>query len=146
MIKVERGPINFWTVGSIVIGVVVQAFIAGGIWASLNYSIVDVKDSVARETQARIERSGQIDDNLKNIQSQLPTIQQLQWNVNQLVQQAADARDANKQTNERISRYIEANTAKLDGIQASLNTVSTQVAVILSRVGPEKPQKFGGLP
>lgn len=118
--QIERRPVSLPQVIGWFVIVVVQAFIAGGVYISFQYRLSQIEESTD-------DREIQIDAKFAGIKASTDAIPNLTYRLGQ-----AEERD--KAQDARIDRIVEGITTKLDAINASVNAVRTDVQVLSSKV------------
>jgi chromosome segregation ATPase len=118
--KPEINPAHFI---AIVGGALVNAFIIGGVWVSLNRDIADI-----RQAQERTQKA------LDDTQQQVSQITPLSFQTTRALEAAAENKKGIEAANARIDRVVESFGGKLDAITESVNKVATQVQVLSSKL------------
>lgn len=145
MIRIEKTPLNIWTLIALAVTMVLNAFGAGVLYNQFNNRMDGFDAKLASESAARMDRSLQVDNTLQGITAKMPTITQLEWNGQQLANQLQELRKANEQTNERLTRFVETNNAKLDGLVSNVNDIRLSVSVIATKLDVQTPSRKQGL-
>ncbi|MBB3608692.1 prefoldin subunit 5 [Rhizobium sp. BK602] len=121
-ISVKKPEINPAHFIAIIGGALVNAFIIGGVWVSLNRDIADLRSSQDR-TQKALDATAQ----------QVSQIAPLSFQTTRALEAGAENKKAIELTNARIDRVAESIGGKLDTAIDSINKVSTQVQVLSSK-------------
>lgn len=117
---IEKRPVTLPQVVGWVTIVIVQAFIAGGVYISFQYRLTEME-------RYRVERSAQTDAKFAEIKTATDAIPNLTYRLGQ-----SEERD--KAQDARMDRIVESITNKLDVINENVNGVRTDVRVLSSRV------------
>lgn len=144
-VEIERPKINPAHFIAIVAGAVVNAFIVGGVYVSINRDIADI-------SQKQIQLSARIDveaadrkdllkgyqDSMNNMQKDIAQIQPLSFQSTRALEASAENKKTTeegiKNVNERMDRIVGAFSGKLDVLVETVNKVSTQVQVFGSKL------------
>lgn len=124
----EKARLNVWNLAGFVLGIAVTAFGWG-----ITYN------SMTTANAAAVREIGKLSDDVKDIQSQMPQIAQLQFQATaaagQIAQNKATSDEQNKATNARMDRFVETLGGKVDLMTDSLNKLVTRVEVLSTRMG-----------
>lgn len=120
----EKARVNVWNIGGFVVAIVVTAFGWGVTYNTMTTNNTNAKDAIA-----------DVRDDIKNINSQLPQITQLQFQVTRVVEQLAETKSGVTAVNERVDRVVNSFGEKLDTISTNVNKVITRVEVLTNQMG-----------
>lgn len=144
-IEIEKpriNPVHFIAiVGGAVMGIIVNSFVLGGVWISLNNTIDDLKKTQAALSQRfeqaaadRKEREKARQQTLDSMNTQIGQIQPLQFQQSRMLEQITENKTAIIETNKRTDRVVESFGGKLDTVIDNVNKVATQVQVLSSKL------------
>lgn len=140
-IEIEKPRINPVHFIAIVGGIIVNAFVLGGVWVSLNNTIDDLKKTQAdlairfdQEAADRKDRQKSYQQTLDGMNTQIGEIQPLQFQQSRIIEQITENKTAVAETNKRIDRVVESFGGKLDTVIDNVNKVATQVQVLSSKL------------
>ncbi|NTF87477.1 hypothetical protein G6L46_10105 [Agrobacterium rhizogenes] len=122
-IKIQKPTLNPVHFMAIVGGALVNAFIIGGVWVSLNRDIADIRSAQDR-TQKVID----------NTQQQVSQIPPLSFQTTRALEATAENKKGIEAANSRIDRVVETFGGKLDTAIDNINKVATQVQVLSSKL------------
>jgi ABC-type transporter Mla subunit MlaD len=83
-----------------------------------------------------------LESDLKAIRTQLPQIDQLQFQQQRASEQIAETKAATVETNRRVDRLVEQFGDKLDAIVDAVGKLSTRVEVLTTRVADKKTSQL----
>jgi uncharacterized phage infection (PIP) family protein YhgE len=83
-----------------------------------------------------------LESDLKAIRTQLPQIDQLQFQQQRANEQIAETKAATVETNRRVDRLVEQFGDKLDTIVDAVGKLSTRVEVLTTRVADKKTSQL----
>jgi methyl-accepting chemotaxis protein len=140
--KPRLNPIHF---AAIIGGALLNAFIVGGVYVSINRDIADIsKKQVELSTRIDGEASDRKDllkgyqDSLNGMQKDISQIQPLSYQATRALESSSENKKATeeglKNVNERMDRVVGAFSGKLDVLVETVNKVSTQVQVFGSKL------------
>ena len=145
MIKIERASVNLWSMGALVVGIGATCFGWGITYSTLTSQIDGLRTELRTEVSNRVERSADVNEQLKDIKADLVVTGSLQYETKRLGEQIQETRRITDETNQRINRYMELNGDKLDKITDAVAKISTQVEVISNKIGAGPPRKYGAV-
>jgi hypothetical protein len=126
-IEIEKPKINVPHFAAIIAGIIINAFIAGGIWVSINRDIQDIQEK--QKTEA--ERSIKADVDLNKA---VADIGPLTFQTTRALEGVAENKKGIEASNARIDRVVESLGGKLDTAIESINKVATRVEVLSSKL------------
>ena len=108
--------VNIWSVIPTVLGALITAFGWG-----VTYNSMTTADAQA------MQQITSINSDIKDIRQTLPQIGQLQFQMTRAVEQIAENKTSNAETNKRIDRVVETFGGKLDTLVESVNKIALRV-------------------
>ncbi|TBY60131.1 hypothetical protein E0H46_31660 [Rhizobium leguminosarum bv. viciae] len=126
-IEIEKPKINVPHFAAIIAGIIINAFIAGGIWVSINRDIQDIQEK--QKTEA--DRSIKADVDLNKA---VADIAPLTFQTTRAIEGVAENKKGIEASNARIDRVVESLGGKLDTAIDSINKVATRVEVLSSKL------------
>lgn len=126
-IEIEKPKINVPHFAAIISGIIINAFIAGGIWVSINRDIQDIQEK--QKTEA--DRSIKADVDLNKA---VADIAPLTFQTTRALEGVAENKKGVEAANARIDRVVESLGGKLDTAIESINKVATRVEVLSSKL------------
>lgn len=140
-IEFEKPRINPAHFAAIVGGAIVNAFIVGGVYVSINRDIADIsKKQIDLSLRIDGEASDRKDllkgyqDSLNSMQKDISQIQPLTFQTTRALETASENKKGLEAANQRIDHVVEALGGKLDNVIDTINKVSTQVQVLSSKL------------
>jgi chromosome segregation ATPase len=122
-IEVEKPKINPAHFIAIIGAALVNAFIIGGVWVSLNRDIADIQNAQERTQKV-----------LDDTQQQVSQIPPLSFQVTRALEATAENKKGLEAANARVDRVVESFGGKLDTAIESINKVATRVEVLSSKL------------
>ena len=127
-ITLEKARLNLWNVVGFAVGIAVTAF---G-WGITYNSVVSANAAAAKDIV-------NLRDDVKDIQTQIPQIAQLQFQMtaqaSKVAENKASADEQIKAANARMDRFVETIGGKLDLMTDTMNKLVTRVEVLSTRIG-----------
>lgn len=148
-VRIDKETYNLPTIATVLGGaavtIIVNAFALGVLYANFDNRITSLKATIDGEISQRVERGKISDESFASIQAQLPAFNQMQWQQTRMNEEIASLHKSDQEISERMSRYIEANSTKLEKISDDVGNIRTQVEVIGSKLDGRIPKKFGAI-
>lgn len=130
----EKARVNVFNIAGFVIVIAVNAF-------GLGVAVMTFSSALAQNEQ-RVEA---LQTTVKDIQNELPTISQLQYQMTNVstrtAENTATIEENEKQANDRIDRVVESFAGKLDTIAMRVNEMATNVEVLATRLNQDRERQ-----
>jgi methyl-accepting chemotaxis protein len=137
-IEIERPKLNPVHFAAITVGALVNAFIVGGVYVSMNRDIAQISARIDTEASDRKDLLKNYQDTMNSMQKDIAQIQPLTYQSTRALESASENKKATeeglKNVNTRIDRVVESFGGKLDNVIDTINKVSTQVQVLSSKL------------
>ena len=135
-VVLEKARLNMWNLIGFACGIAVTAFGWG-----ITYAKLDGAVSAVRADVVTIKRD--TDTKFNNIETKLAPITSLQFQAARALEQVAEVKGANEETNKRIDRVVESFSGKLDTLNGGVNSLITKVEVLNSVFHSETRRRNG---
>jgi methyl-accepting chemotaxis protein len=139
-IEIEKPKINPVHFSAIIAGALVNAFILGGVWISLNRDVGDLRDKQIEmskrfdvEADDRKDRQKSYQTAMDGMNTQIGQIQPLQFQQSRMLEQITENKTSVAEVGKRIDRVVESFGGKLDQVIDNVGKVATQVQVLSSK-------------
>ena len=137
-IEIEKPKLNPVHFVAIITGALVNAFIVGGVYVSMNRDIAQISARIDTEASDRKDLLKNYQDSMNNMQKDIAQIQPLSYQATRALESASENKKATedglRNVNTRIDRVVESFGGKLDNVIDTINKVSTQVQVLSSKL------------
>lgn len=137
-IVLEKARLNLWNVVGFAVGISVTSFGWGVTYMKMDGAIASIR---AEAASVKIDAKQTKDDNARSfiaIESKLAPITSLQFQAARALEQVAEQKSANDETNKRIDRVVDSFNSKMDTLIGGVNSLNVKVEVLSSTVSTDR--------